>query len=131
MTRCPYCQRIANPLRYFIYRSSKGYRCRHCGKSSEFRIRALRWLGGISGGVGGYTASVHTRINDGWENFSSFIPVILGLTLTTMGIQFFFFRLFKKEDLYAPQKQAWDGLSAPKIKIPTPPEKRPTRQPLP
>ena len=45
MTRCPHCQKIANPLRFFAYSRWSPYRCPSCGKTSVFSILSLTLVG--------------------------------------------------------------------------------------
>ena len=60
MSRCPYCQKIANPLRFFSYSRWSPYRCPGCGKKSEFGMLGLI----ISGTLGAVVATIAEGVFD-------------------------------------------------------------------
>ena len=49
MSKCPYCNRPTNPLRWIFVSSRTGYRCRFCNGLS----RPPRWQTATAGGLGG------------------------------------------------------------------------------
>ena len=114
MTRCPHCQKICNPLRYFTYSWRRGYKCPDCGLHSEFNKRSLRWLGGAIGGFAGFFGSYYARHHDGWSGFGLVLLIGLFIGFIAIFIQFLFFRLQPKID--DTPSFPWDDTDAPKIR---------------
>ena len=80
MTRCPHCDRIANPLRLFNYSGRRPYICPHCRQRSKFNRLAVALIAGI---VGGASASmVHGLGLHGFSYIAGlFLFVVLFVTI--------------------------------------------------
>jgi hypothetical protein len=51
MSRCPYCKRAANPLRFVTYSRWSPYRCGKCGKKSKLSIWGITIIASLGAGL--------------------------------------------------------------------------------
>ena len=52
MTRCPYCGKIANPIKFVVYSRRHLYCCPGCGRRSRLNLSALIMIGLVASVIG-------------------------------------------------------------------------------
>jgi len=117
MTRCPHCHKLSNPLQLLIYRRSKGYQCRECGGRSEFRLSALRWLGGALGGLGGYFGASLSRQYGWWPGIGYILAAVVCIMFIGLVWQFLFFSLIPKCESSNSATLPWGTEDAPEMQV--------------
>src|ERR1035438_6336031 len=75
MSKCPYCNRRTNPLRWITVTNWTGYRCGFCGR----RSRPPLWQSALAGGLGGAVGAglgFYAIVNYGWIGFAALFVLV-------------------------------------------------------
>jgi predicted lipid-binding transport protein (Tim44 family) len=83
MSKCPYCNRRTNPLRWITVTNWTGYRCGFCGR----RSRPPLWQSALAGGLGGAVGAglgFYAIVNYGWIGFAALFVLVTTAVLFGM-----------------------------------------------